>query len=101
MKSSKAAGGVAGNETNTPHSVAEDVIEKKLSDITTLLYSNNGYKSRLYEEILSMVERSLFKIALQRNNNVKGAAASYLGINRNTFQKKMVKLGMDNSRDSE
>jgi len=26
---------------------------------------------------------------------VKGAAAAYLGINRNTFQKKMVKLGIN------
>jgi DNA-binding protein Fis len=53
----------------------------------------------LYEEVLSVVERSLFKIALQRNNNVKSAAAAYLGINRNTFQNKMVKLGIDNSKE--
>jgi len=41
-----------------------------------------------------MVERSLFKIALRRSNNVKSAAAAYLGINRNTFHKKMDKLGI-------
>jgi len=99
MKSRNVTGTMVVSAANTPYSVAEDVIEKKLADITTLLYSNDGFKSRLYEEILSMVERSLFKIALQRTNNVKGAAAAYLGINRNTFQKKMVKLGMDNSRD--
>ena len=81
------------------YAVLEEVIEKKFCDITTLLYSTNGGKSRLYENVLAMVERSLFKIALQRNNNVKGAAAAYLGINRNTFQKKMVKLGMGNQRD--
>ena len=46
------------------------------------------------EEVLEMVERSLFRIALKRNKNVKGAAAAYLGINRNTFQNKMVKLGI-------
>jgi len=84
---------------NTPYSVSEDVIEKKLADITTLLYSTNGGKSRLHENILSMVERGLFKIALQRSKNAKGAAAAYLGINRNTFQKKMVKLGIDNSKE--
>ncbi|HLA27281.1 MAG TPA: helix-turn-helix domain-containing protein [Syntrophales bacterium] len=84
---------------NTPYSVAEDIIEKKLADITTVLYSTNGGKSRLHENILSMVERSLFKIALKRSNNAKGAAAAYLGINRNTFQKKMVKLGIDNSKE--
>ena len=92
--------GVKDTQTpNTPYSVAEDVIEKKLADITTVLYSTNGGKSRLHKNILSMVERSLFKIALQRSNNAKGAAAAYLVINRNTFQKKMVKLGINNHRD--
>jgi DNA-binding protein Fis len=80
-------------------SVVEEVIEQKLADITTLLHSSNGAKSRLHEHILAMVEKSLFKIALQRCNNGKGAAAAYLGINRNTFQKKMVKLGIDNSQE--
>lgn len=90
----------AGKQTTHPNqTVVEEVIENKLSDITTILYSTNGGKSRLHEDILSMVERSLFKIALQRNNNIKGQAAAYLGINRNTFQKKMVKFGMDNSKE--
>lgn len=87
------------NAPDPTYAVVEEVIEKKFCDIMTLLYSTNGGKSRLYENVLAMVERSLFKIALQRNNHVKGAAAAYLGINRNTFQKKMVKLGMDNLRD--
>jgi len=78
----------------TPHDVVEEVLEKKLSDITTVLYNPGNGTSRLYEEIITMVERCLFKIALARNNNIKGAAANYLGINRNTFQKKMVKLGL-------
>ncbi len=81
------------------YSVVEEVIEQKLADITTILHSSNGAKSRLHEHILSIVERSLFKIALQRSNNVKVAAAAYLGINRNTFQKKMVKLGIDNLKE--
>jgi DNA-binding protein Fis len=84
---------------DTPRSVAEEVMQRKLADIATLLQSDGRGKSRLYEDILSMVERSLFKIALQRNNHVKGAAAAYLGINRNTFQKKMEKLGLNNSKE--
>ena len=75
-------------------SVVDDVIEKKLADIATVLCSTGTGKSKLYEEVLSMLERCLFKIALKRSNNVKSAAAAYLGINRNTFQKKMVKLGI-------
>ncbi len=87
------------NEKAAAPSVVEEVIEQKLADITTILHSSNGGKSRLHENILAIVERSLFKIALQRSNNAKGAAAAYLGINRNTFQKKMVKLGIDNSQE--
>jgi DNA-binding protein Fis len=87
------------NEKAAAPSIVEAVIEQKLADITTILHSANGGKSRLHESILAMVERSLFKIALQRSNNAKGAAAAYLGINRNTFQKKMVKLGIDNAKE--
>lgn len=73
----------------------DEIIEKSLEDIATLLCSSSGGKSRMYEEVLTMFERSLFKIALRRSSFVKSTAASYLGINRNTFQKKMVKLGID------
>lgn len=80
-------------------SIVEEAIEKKLEDIATLLCSigeDKKGKSRLYEEVLAVVERGLFRIALRRNGNVKIAAANYLGINRNTFQKKMAKLGINN-----
>ena len=83
----------------TPASVAEKVLEKKLEDIATILSTTEASKSRLYEEVLAMVERSLFRIALMRSNHVKSAAAAYLGINRNTFQNKMVKLGIDNNQE--
>lgn len=81
-----------------PSSIVEETIEKRLRDIATLLCSvgeGKKRKSRLYEDVLAAVERSLFRIALERNGNVKSAAASYLGINRNTFQKKMAKLGIN------
>lgn len=73
----------------------EEILEKKLEDISTLLCSANGKKSRVYDDVLAMVERSLFKIALRRCNHVKSASAAYLGINRNTFQKKMTRLGLN------
>lgn len=81
----------AGQETVNS---VEDIIERKLEDIATVLCGKADGKSTLYEEVLSMMERSLFRIALKRSNNVKSAAANYLGISRNTFQNKMVKLGM-------
>jgi len=82
-----------------PSSALEEVLEKKLADITTVLSSSGAGKSRLYEEVLEMVERSLCNIALKRNKNIKGAAAAYLGVNRNTFQKKMIKLGISCQKD--
>ena len=79
----------------TPSAVAEEILEKKLNDIATILCKAETDKSRIYEEVMAMVERSLVRIALRRSNHVKSAAAAYLGINRNTFQKKMVTLGIN------
>ncbi len=98
MKSRKLKSPVADKSVRTtPSSIVEEAIEKKLEDIATLLCSigeGKKKKSTLYEEVLTVVERGLFRIALRRNGNVKMAAANYLGINRNTFQKKMAKLGI-------
>lgn len=91
---------VSKNDRNqTVTSIVEEILEKKLEDIATLLCASGGRKSRLYDEVISMVERGLFKIALKRCNHVKSASAAYLGINRNTFQKKMAKLGLDEGCD--
>ena len=73
----------------------EEILEKKLEDIATVLSASSGRKSKLYEEVMSMVEKGLFKIALRRSNYVKSTAAVFLGINRNTFTDKMVKLGIN------
>ena len=75
--------------------VVEDIIGEKLEDIVTLLCSTDTEKSRVYEDVLSMVERSLIRIALERSSNVKTAAADFLGINRNTLHKKIDKLGIN------
>lgn len=82
-------------EISSPRQLVEDIISEKMEHITTLLSNGEGRRSQLYDEVLEMVERSLFKIALRRNNNVKSKAADYLGINRNTFHKKMSKLHID------
>jgi DNA-binding protein Fis len=83
------------NKNKNVSSVLEEILEKKLEDISTLLCSAGGKKSSVYQDVIYMVERSLFKIALKRCNHVKSSSAAYLGINRNTFQKKMAKLELD------
>jgi DNA-binding protein Fis len=79
----------------TPYAVVEEIMEKKLEDLATVLSVSGGRKSKLYEEVMSMVEKGLFKIALRRSNYVKSTAAVFLGISRNTFTDKMVKLGIN------
>ncbi|PKN70165.1 MAG: hypothetical protein CVU54_07175 [Deltaproteobacteria bacterium HGW-Deltaproteobacteria-12] len=73
----------------------EEILEKKLEDIATVLSASGGRKSTLHEEVMNMVEKGLFRIALARSNNVKSTAANFLGINRNTFTDKMAKLGIN------
>lgn len=72
----------------------DEIFEKKLEELTIVLSAGQGTKSQVYDEVLAVVERGLIRIALKRNNNVKSAAAAFLGINRNTFQKKMTTLGI-------
>jgi DNA-binding NtrC family response regulator len=91
QKSSK----VVMNVKETPYTVVEEIMEKKLEDLATVLSTSSGRKSKLYEEVMSMVEKGLFKIALRRSNYVKSTAAVFLGISRNTFTDKMVKLGIN------
>jgi DNA-binding NtrC family response regulator len=91
------ADAAAADRKSTPAAVAEEVLEKKIEDIATILCANEAGNSRLYDEVLAMVDRSLCRIALKRSNYVKSAAAAYLGINRNTFQNKMLKLGIENN----
>jgi DNA-binding protein Fis len=82
------------NVKATPYTAVEEIMEKKLEDIATVLSSSGGRKSKIYEEVMNMVEKGLFKIALRRSNGVKSSAAVFLGINRNTFTDKMAKLGI-------
>ena len=83
------------NVKATPYAAVEEIMEKKLEDIATVLSSSSGRKSKLYEEVMNMVEKGLFKIALRRSNGVKSSAAVFLGISRNTFIDKMAKLGIN------
>ena len=75
--------------------VVERLIEKRLEELVTFLSGTDSRKSKLYEEVMTMMEKGLFKIALQRSNNVKSTAAAFLGMNRNTFTDKMARLGIN------
>jgi len=95
MRSKKQNSAVQMDVKETPYAAVEEILEKKLEDIATVLASYDDRKSKLYEEVMTMVEKGLFKIALRRSNYVKSSAAGFLGISRNTFTDKMAKLGIN------
>ncbi len=72
----------------------EEVFEKRLDEVVTILGSGRNGGEGVYDEVLSMVEKALIKIAMKRSNNVKTAAADFLGINRNTLHGKIKKLNL-------
>ncbi|HOE78916.1 MAG TPA: helix-turn-helix domain-containing protein [Smithellaceae bacterium] len=76
----------------------EEILDQKLDELATVLSVSGNGKSRLHADIVDMVEKSLFKIALRRSGHVKSAAAAFLGINRNTFSDKMTKLGLEQKK---
>lgn len=82
-----------------PKLVVERLIEKRLEELVTFLSASDGRKSKLYEEVMTMVEKGLFKVALRRSNNVKSTAAAFLGMNRNTFTDKMARVGINNGKN--
>ena len=92
----KTAAGIDVQETC--FTVVEEILEKNLDDLATVLSVSDNSKSKLHEEVMAMVEKGLFKIALRRSSYVKSTAAAFLGINRNTFTDKMAKLGINSEK---
>jgi Fis family transcriptional regulator, factor for inversion stimulation protein len=50
------------------------------------------------QEAVEILERSMIRLALERNAGNQCAAAKQLGIHRNTLQRKLVEYGLDNGR---
>ena len=74
--------------------IAEQVLQQRLEEIITLLSLENNGRNRIFEDVMSLVEKILIRNALNRSNQIKSTAASFLGINRNTLHNKMEKLGI-------
>ncbi len=88
-------GAISNNGTNdSSFPLIEEVFEKKLDEVVTILGAGRYGSEGVYDEVLSMVEKALIRIAMKRSNNVKTAAADFLGINRNTLHGKIKKLNL-------
>ncbi len=48
----------------------------------------------IYEMIVDVVERPLLEVVMARAGENQSRAAQWLGINRNTLRKKLMKFGM-------
>ena len=52
-------------------------------------------EGRIYELVINQIEHALIDRALAKCGGVKTKAADYLGINRNTLNKKVKELGIE------
>jgi len=75
-------------------SLARDLVEQGL---TTM----GAGETKLFERIVSRVERELIAQMLAACGGVQLKAAARLGINRNTLRKKLVEHGLDGGTDDD
>jgi two-component system nitrogen regulation response regulator GlnG len=71
----------------------EDVIERRLLERVSGLRDRAG--GNLYDLLLSLVEKPLFRAVLRETEGNQVRAAHILGINRNTLRKKLRTHGID------
>ena len=60
-------------------------------------YQHHNGQGDIYEQVIQEVERQLIREALDVNEGVKTRTADYLGINRNTLNKKVTELRIADS----
>lgn len=75
-------------------STLDEILGEKLNEVIHKIdpYVETKANMGLYNDIVSLVEKSLIKSALKKMNGVQTATAQFLGINRNTLRKKMKEL---------
>ncbi len=71
-----------------------DALTRRLADQSISEFELRD--GQIYDLVVRQVEKSLIEKALVRCNGVKIKAADFLGINRNTLNKKVKELGIEN-----
>jgi len=71
----------------------EDIIERRLLDCVRGLREHAN--ANLYDLMMSLVEKPLFRAVLKETGGNQVRAAQILGINRNTLRKKLKEHGID------
>jgi len=75
-----------------------DTLARRLSDQAISEYELR--EGQIYDMVISQIEKALIEKALARCGGVKIKAADFLGINRNTLNKKFKELGLEGEDDS-
>jgi hypothetical protein len=96
MKAKKQkAGGVKDAASSSPYDVFEDIVTEKLEHITTFLCRPTAKKASY-----TMTSSRSWNGGSSKSPSIaitmSRASGGLLGINRNTFQKKLIKLGIEN-----
>jgi Nif-specific regulatory protein len=80
---------------SSPTSVSIESLTRRLSDQAIQEYEMR--EGEIYQLVIDQIEYALIDRALDRCGNVKTKAADFLGINRNTLNKKVKDLGIEAS----
>lgn len=75
-----------------------DTLARRLSDQAIAEYELR--EGQIYDMVISQIEKALIEKALARCGGVKIKAADFLGINRNTLNKKFKELGLEGEEDA-
>jgi Nif-specific regulatory protein len=82
----------AQRKTNQPSESIES-LTRRLAEQAIMDYEHR--EGEIYKLVVDQIEHSLIERALTKCGNVKTKAADFLGINRNTLNKKVKDLGID------
>lgn len=85
---------IQGYRIKSQSSYLDEILEAKLNEVIHKIdpYVETKANMGIYNDIVSLVEKSLIKSALKKMNGVQTATAQFLGINRNTLRKKIKEL---------
>ncbi|HYB19892.1 MAG TPA: helix-turn-helix domain-containing protein [Thermodesulfobacteriota bacterium] len=71
-----------------------EILEERISRMIAEMKVDPRSNGCLYEQVLSVVERTLLKSSLEKTRHVQLKTARFLGINRNTLRRKIKELGI-------
>jgi len=83
----------AAQRRNSQASESIETLTKRLAEQSVADYELR--EGEIYQLVIDQIERALIEKALAKCNNVKTKAADFLGINRNTLNKKVKDLGIE------